>query len=254
MLFKNYLYVNEELLEKLAKQLEIEISYDVTKIKQTSKKAAVSLSNLSGGKESINTDTENFKNDKFDLLRIFEKKILDDETGIIDFDFEEADHIFSGQLIQFTAKIMQPKGGKENIELINSIRQSPILSDLLRNSVDESNNNNQKLLDLMLKESSSIPVYFSNDGNYIVVSNININQLEVTYEDFQELYDEEVKAIVLVDRKYTEQQEVVLMDVMKDVLKIGRDLRRTMAKTEQEKYIIKEKGPAMKGEILAIYN
>ena len=44
------------------------------------------------------------------------------------------------------------------------------------------------------------------------------------------------------------------MDVMKDVFKIGRDLRRTMPKKEQEKYIIKESGPALRGEILAMYN
>ena len=44
------------------------------------------------------------------------------------------------------------------------------------------------------------------------------------------------------------------MDIMKDIFKIGRDLRRTMSKEEQDKYLIKEKGPALKGEILAMYN
>ena len=106
----------------------------------------------------------------------------------------------------------------------------------------------------MFREGGNITIYFSNEEKYIVVSNIDISNLEITYEDFQELYDEEVKAIVLVDRKYTEEQEVVLMDVMKDIFKIGRDLRRKIGKTEQEKYIIKESGPAIKGEILAIYN
>ena len=254
MLFKNYIYVNEELLQKLSKQLEIKISYDITKTNQINKKAGIGLANFSAGAENIKTDTENVKNDKYDLLRIFEKKLLEDETGIIDFDFEEADHIFSGQLIQFTAKIMQPKGGDENIELVNSIKQNPIFSEMIKNSTDKSNSDNQKLLDLMFKENNNIPVYFSNDEKYIVISSININELEIKYEDFQDLYDEEVKVILLVDRKYSEQQEVILMDVMKDIFKIGRDLRRTMPKTEQEKYLIKEKGPAIKGEILTIYN
>ena len=149
---------------------------------------------------------------------------------------------------------MQPKGNDENVELINAIKQNPIFSEMLRNSIDESDDNSQKILKEMFREGGNIPIYFSNEEKYIVVSNIDISNLEITYEDFQELYDEEVKTIVLVDRKYTEEQEVVLMDVMKDILKIGRDLRRKIGKTEQEKYIIKESGPAIKGEILAIYN
>ena len=179
---------------------------------------------------------------------------MEDETGIIGFDFDEADHIFSGQLIQFTAKMMQPKGENENIELVNSIKQNPIFSEMIKDSVDKTNSNDQKLLDLIFKVNNNIPIYSSNDEKYIVVSSINVDELDITYEDFQELYEEEVKVILLVDRKYSEQQEVILMDVMKDVFKIGRDLRRTMPKKEQEKYIIKESGPALRGEILAMYN
>ena len=246
--------MNEELLQKLSKQIEIKISYDTTTTNQINKRAGIGLSYFSAGAENIKTDTESIKSDKYDLLRVFEKKISEDETGIIDFDFEEADHIFSGQLIQFTAKIMQPKGKDENIELVNSIKQNPIFSEMIKNSTDKSNSDDQKLLDLMFKENNNIPVYFSNDEKYIVISSININELEIKYEDFQDLYDEEVKVILLVDRKYSEQQEVILMDVMKDIFKIGRDLRRTMPKTEQEKYLIKENGPAIKGEILTIYN
>ena len=254
MLFKNYIYVNEGLLQKLSKQLEIKISYDITKTNQINKKAGIDIAKFSAGAENIQTDTESLKNDKYDLLRIFEKKVMEDETGIIGFDFEEADHIFSGQLIQFTAKMIQPKGGDENIELVNSIKQNPVFSEMLKDGIDKSNSSDQKLLDLMFKENNNIPIYFSNDEKYIVVSSININELEITYEDFQDLYDEEVKVILLVDRKYSEQQEVILMDVMKDIFKIGRDLRRTMPKQEQKKYLIKEKGPAIKGEILAMYN
>lgn len=254
MLFKNYLYINEELLKKLSKQLDIEVSYDVTKTSQTSKKAGVELNNLSAGRENVETNTEKLNNDKYDLIKKFEKEIIKDETGIIDFDFQEADHIFSGQLIQFTGKIMQPKSRDGNIELINSIKQNPTFADMLKDNITKSNSNDEKLLNLILKNGNNIPVYFSNDETYIVVSSINTNELEINYEDFQDLYDEDVKAIILVDRKYTEQQEVVLMDFMKDILKIGRDLRRTMSKNEQEKYIIKEQGPAIKGEILAIYN
>ena len=254
MLFKNYIYINEGLLQKLSKQLEIKISYDITKTNQTNKKAGIDIAKFSAGAENIQTNTESLKNDKYDLLRIFEKKVMEDETGIIGFDFEEADHIFSGQLIQFTAKIIQPKGGDENIELINSIKQNAVFSEMLKDGVDKSNSSDQKLLDLMFKENNNIPIYFSNDEKYIVVSSININELEITYEDFQDLYDEEVKVILLVDRKYSEQQDIILMDVMKDIFKIGRDLRRTMPKQEQEKYLIKEKGPAIKGEILAMYN
>ena len=254
MLFKNYIYVNEVLLQKLAKQLEIKISYDITKTNQINKKAGVDFSKFSARAENIQTDTENLKNDKYDLIRIFEKKVMEDETGIIGFDFDEADHIFSGQLIQFTAKMMQPKGENENIELVNSIKQNPIFSEMIKDSVDKTNSDDQKLLDLIFKENNNIPIYFSNDEKYIVVSSINVDELDITYEDFQELYEEEVKVILLVDRKYSEQQEVILMDVMKDVFKIGRDLRRTMPKKEQEKYIIKESGPALRGEILAMYN
>lgn len=254
MLFKNYIYVNEVLLQKLAKQLEIKISYDITKTNQINKKAGVDFSKFSARAENIQTDTENLKNDKYDLIRIFEKKVMEDETGIIGFDFDEADHIFSGQLIQFTAKMMQPKGENENIELVNSIKQNPIFSEMIKDSVDKTNSNDQKLLDLIFKENNNIPIYFSNDEKYIVVSSINVDELDITYEDFQELYEEEVKVVLLVDRKYSEQQEVILMDVMKDVFKIGRDLRRTMPKKEQEKYIIKESGPALRGEILAMYN
>ena len=109
-------------------------------------------------------------------------------------------------------------------------------------------------MDFVLKQNNNIPIYFSNDEKYIVVSSINIDMLDISYEDFQELYGEEVKVVLLVDRKYSEQQDVILMDIMKDILKIGMDLRRTMPKQEQDKYIIKDKGPAIKGEILAMYN
>lgn len=254
MLFRNYIYVNEVLLQKLAKQIEIKISYEITKTNQTNKKAGVGFSKLTAGAENIQTNTESIKNDKYDLIRVFEKKVMEDETGIIEFDFDKADHIFSGQLIQFTAKMMQPKGGDQNIELVNSIKQNPIFSEMIKDSIDKSNSNDQKLLDLIFKENNNIPIYFSNDEKYIVVSSINVDELDVSYENFQELYEEVVKVILLVDRKYSEQQEVILMDVMKDIFRIGRDLRRTMPNQEQEKYLVKEKGPAIKGEILAIYN
>ena len=71
MLFKNYIYVNENLLQKLAKQLEIQISYDITKTNQINKKAGVDFSKFTAGAENIQTDTENLKNDKYDLMRIF---------------------------------------------------------------------------------------------------------------------------------------------------------------------------------------
>lgn len=74
MLFKNYIYVNEALLQKLAKQLEIQISYDITKTNQINKKAGVGFSKFTAGAENIQTDTENLKNDKYDIMRIFEKK------------------------------------------------------------------------------------------------------------------------------------------------------------------------------------
>lgn len=157
-------------------------------------------------------------------------------------------------IIQFTAKMMKPKGDDENIELVNSIKQNPFFTEIIKDSVEKENSNEQKLLDFVLKQNNNIPIYFSNDEKYIVVSSINIDMLDISYEDFQELYGEEVKVVLLVDRKYSEQQDVILMDIMKDILKIGRDLRRTMPKQEQDKYIIKDKGPAIKGEILAMYN
>ena len=58
MLFKNYIYVNEALLQKLAKQIEIKISYDITKTNQTNKKAGVEFSKFTAGAENIQTDTE----------------------------------------------------------------------------------------------------------------------------------------------------------------------------------------------------
>ena len=254
MLFKNYIYVNEVLLKKLSKQLEIELSYDIEKTNQKNRKAGIGVSSFSIGGENIQTDTESLKKDKYDLIRVFEKKTQEDETGIICFDFDDADHIFSGQLIQFTAKMMKPKGDDENIELVNSIKQNPFFTEIIKDSVEKENSNEQKLLDFVLKQNNNIPIYFSNDEKYIVVSSINIDMLDISYEDFQELYGEEVKVVLLVDRKYSEQQDVILMDIMKDILKIGRDLRRTMPKQEQDKYIIKDKGPAIKGEILAMYN
>ena len=253
MLFKNYIYVNEGLLHKLSKQIGIKISADVVKTSQTNKKAGIAITKFSAGAENIKTDTENLQNDKYDLLKIFEEKVLKDETGIIDFDFKEADHIFSGQLIKFTAKMLQPKSD-EKIELINSVTQNSELCEIIKNSVDTSNVNEQKLLDLMFKGKNNIPIYFSNDDNYIVVSNITVDNLDISYEAFEDLYNEEVKALLLVDRKYTEQQDVILMDILKDVFKLGRNLRRAMPQEEQEQYIIKEKGPAIKGELLAIYN
>ncbi len=251
MLFKNYIYVNEKLLEKLSKQLGIKISYDTTK--QINKKLGIGGSQILLGAEKLQVNTENLKNDKYDLLELFEKKVTEDETGIVEFDFEDASYILPGQLIKFTAKLVQPKGN-DNLELVTSIKQNPIFSGMVKENIDVSNENDQKLVDLIFGEGNDIPVYFSNDENYIVVSNISTDYLDIEYEDFSDLYDEEVTAVLLVDRKFSEQQEVVLMDIMKDIFKIGRDLRRTMPKTEQEKYIIKERGPAIKGEILAMYN
>lgn len=251
MLFKNYIYVNEKLLEKLSKQLGVKISYDTTR--QTNKKVGFGVPQKFISAENSQSNTENLRNDKYDLLELFEKKIAADETGIVEFDFEDANYIFPGQLIKFTAKLMQPKGN-DNLELVASIKQNPIFSGIVKKSIDVSNENDQKLVDLIFKEGNDIPVYFSNDENYIVVSNISTDYLDIRYEDFPDLYDEEVTAVLLVDRKFSEQQEVVLMDIMKDIFKLGRDLRRTMPKEEQEMYIIKERGPAIKGEILAMYN
>lgn len=254
MLFKNYIYINEELLTKLSKQIGINISYDTTRTNQVNKKGGLNIGNLSVGADSTKTDTEKYLRDKYDLLRDFESELSKDETGIVEFDFDDADHIIPGQLIRISAKMIKPSENVENLDLINAIKQNKLLSKALEDSVNIENTNEKNLFDTIMNSNSSIPIYFSNDEKYIIVSNIYGEKLEIEYENFQDLYGEEVKAIVLVDRKYSEQQEVVIVDFMKDIFKIGREFRRTMPKSEQEKYIISEKGPAIKGEILAIYN
>lgn len=249
MLFKNYLYVNETLLERLAQQLKIKMSTNVVKTNQISKKTGFAAKALQAEVAGIQTDTEKIENDKFDLLAEFESELAQDDTGIVDFDFDEADHILAGQLIEFRATMLQPKLD-DNMEIINSIKDHPFISELM---ITELSGEDKKLMDLVLK-SKNIPVYFSNDEKYIVLSNINMEWLDVPYEDFQELFNEEVKVLMIVDRKYNEEQEVVLMDLLKDTFKIGRSFRRAMDKSEQDKYLVKEQGPAIKGEILAIYN
>ena len=254
MLFKNYIYINGTLLERLAKQVGIKMSDSVSTTKQTEKKAGLSVNKISLGAQKSETSTNDYQNDKYDLLKVFEEKIDEDETGIVDFDFEEAEHITAGQLISFSAKLMKPGGAEDNLEIVSTIRSNPLISSMLSKQIDQEDEDQKMLLELILKENDSIPVYFTDDGTYIVVSSINKNELEVPLEELDDLYDEEVKVILLVDRKYSEEQDIILMDVLKDVFKLGRDIRRTMAKNEQEKYMIKEKGPAIKGEILAMYN
>lgn len=193
MLFKNFIYLNECLLQRLAKQLEMPISHEYTSTSQTTKRAGIAINPLSAGHEKMETNTQTLEKDKYDLFKIFERKISDDETGIIEFDFNEAEHIFSGQLIRFSAIMKQPKGIDENIELINSIKQNPIFSELINESIVKENADNAKLLNMLFSSQKSVPVYFSNEENYIVFSNINNDYLDISYEDFQDLYDEEVK-------------------------------------------------------------
>lgn len=253
MLFKNYLYLDESLLQKLSKQVGIKISSNTEKITQTSKKADIGISRFSGGAESAKTDKENFENDKYDLLRLFEEKLNEDETACIDFEFDEAGHICPGQLICFSARMLEPES-EGNIELINSIKANPLFTEMLKSQIDLSNQENEKIMDYVLKFDSNIPIYFSNDEKYIVVSEINKENLDCAYEEFQEFLDTEVNVVLLVERIYSEEQDVIMIDIMKDIFGIGRNIRRTMKKEDADKYIVKEKGPALKGKILAIYN
>jgi len=242
VLFRNYIYVDGSLLEDLSKQIGIKIGNESVKTNQTNKKAGIGLSKITAGAEKIQTDTETLENDKYDLMKAFEQEVMKDDTGIVPFDFDEADHIFNGQLIQFTAKMLEPKGENNNFEIIKSIKQNPLFTSIAQESIDETDSSSKIVMDLILKnDNNNIPIYFSNDEKYIVVSKIDIKELNISYEDFQDLYEEEINVILLVNRKYSDDQDVIITDLMKDILKIGRDLRRTMAKEEQNKYIIKER-------------
>ncbi len=254
MLFKNDIYINENLLIKLSKQIGIKIAEESVLVNKNVKGAGIDIKPITINGETSTTNTQSIKNDKMDLYRMFESKILEDETGIIEFDFEEAEHIFSGQLIKFKAKMLQPTSENDNIELITSIKQNELFKGMIENQVDLEDSNNKQLFNYIFNTKSASPIYFSDDKNYIVTSQIKIEDLCIDFNDFQELFEEEINVVLLVERKYSEEQEIILLDFMKDVFKISRDLRRKMNVVEQEKLIIKEKGPAIKGEVLYMYN
>lgn len=254
MLFKNFIYLNEDLLINLSKQLEIQFSYDMIETNQITKEAGIGLSNVSATITENKSSSKSFKKNKFDLYNIFEKKILSESEGIVDFDFTYADHIFPGQLICFSGKMLQPRSNEENIEMLYSLKENPLFTEILKNSAEYVSPDKEKIIDLLFHNDSGAPIYFSNDEKYIVISNVKSQYLDIPFEEFQELFEEDVKVILMTDRKYSETQHVILLDLLKDFFKIGREMKRKIPEREIEKYVIREKGPAIKGEILAILN
>lgn len=168
------------------------------------------------------------------------------EKNAINYDGENLETEDKDKLIVFSGKMSMPEMS-ENMEMINTIARNTSWFDVVSMSDED------KKTMSYIKESDNIPILLDLDSDYIFNCNLKKECIIGNKDDFLDNIDDEITIIGRIDRIYNTADDIEIYDLVKEVFKLNRSIRRQMPKDSLKDAIIYEKGPLVKITPIIIY-
>lgn len=168
------------------------------------------------------------------------------EKNAINYDGEELKIDDKDKLIVFSGKMTMPEMS-ENMELLNSFARNSSLFDMVPISDDD----RRKMQ--FIKESDNIPILLELDSDYLFNFNLKRESILGNVDDFLDNIDDEVTVIGRIDKIYNVDEQIEIYDLIKEVFKLNRAVRRKMDKDSLKDSIIFENGPLVKITPIILY-
>ncbi len=169
-----------------------------------------------------------------------------DEKNAINYDGENLDTEDKDKLIVLNGKMSIPEMS-ENIEMVNTIARNTSWFDVVAMSDED------KKTMSYIKESDNVPILLELDSDYIFNCNLRKDCIIGNKDDFFDNIDNEITIIGRIDKIYNTEEEIEIYDLVKEVFKLNRAIRRKMPKESLKDAIIYETGPLVKITPIIIY-
>lgn len=168
------------------------------------------------------------------------------ENNAINYEGENLEAEDKDKLIIFNGKMSMPEMS-ENIEMVNAIARNTSLFDVVSISDED------KKTMSYIKESDNVPILLEVDSDYIFNCNLKKGCITENKDDFFDNIDNEITIIGKIDKIYNSKEEIEIYDLVKEVFKLNRSIRRKLPKELLKDAIIYEKGPLVKITPIIIY-
>lgn len=196
------------------------------------------------------------------LFEEFEYKL---EQEHLDKDFieisDEKENFIEGiqrqVLIRFESELLIPEEFGQ-VEFIKKVLSNDTAKNRLSQILSQDDQSIPKeFISSLIKDRGSAPVYFDL-GEYKVCSNLQGKYFRnIEYAEFEENVQEEVTVVAKVDSICKVDKDIILYNIYKDLLGLGREMRRSLTNKEKGKNDIPEEiricGKEIRVSILAIY-
>lgn len=167
-----------------------------------------------------------------------------DFTSNPDFDLST---IENGSIIKYQAPIIIPEE-YDAYTIVSRLKKY-----LIENETGEMEKGARELLSTSLDtDDLKIPIYMECEDDKFLASKIMKSMLKVQYEEFEDFENDDYNIVAKVNNK--KKGSVEIYDPCKDFLSLGRSLRRTMKKENNELASIILNGEVINIEVIAIYN
>jgi len=169
-----------------------------------------------------------------------------DEKNAINYNCESLDNEDKDKLIVLNGKMLMPEMS-ENIEMINTIARNTSWFDVVAISDED------KKTMSYIKESDNVPILLELDSDYIFNCNLRKDCIIGNKDDLYDNIDNEITIIGRIDKIYNAEEKIEIYDLVKEVFKLNRTIRRKMPKESLKDAIIYETGPLVKITPIIIY-
>lgn len=186
-------------------------------------------------------ENEHKDSDFFDLCGDNEEKII---------------NIKKQTIIRFEKELFIPREFGQ-VEFIQKAIKNDSIKKYLTNYICNENDIPSDFVYKLLRDRGSVPIYFNFDS-YKIYSNLQGKCFRnIEYVDFEENVDEIVTVVARVENISNIEKEIILYNVYKDLLGLGRELRRTIKTNDKQSNSMPEEirilGKGIKIDVLGIY-
>lgn len=244
--FRDYIYFDEERINSYIGQIkelnsiQISGSYE----KETSVDAGIKAPLVKGETVLSEKTSKNYILNNNNLENIVDWS--NNEKNAIIYNGEKLSEKDKDSIIVLSGKIIIPEMG-ENIEAINSLANNSALFDMIPISEED-----KKTLSFF-KGSETIPILLELDSDYLFSCNLKKENLKISNDDFYDNIDEEINIIGRIERVYNTEEDIEIFDLVKEIFKLNRAIRRNLPKESLKDSLIYEKGPLVKITPIVVY-
>lgn len=254
MEFRDYLYLDEDRINKYYKQMGGVIPDEDKELIEKNLELGAGGGIKYAKANGIHTKTKQIKINRTyevdDILQLFEAE-LEKNSLVKFFDLDDSNvdinTVPKGSIVKFEGKLEVPHEFDE-IDFVKTIINNPSTSEQFMKDIINSNPSDEELFKLLVKDGREIPVYFDLD-ELSLYSNIKSENLNIEYEEFENYIDDEVTIIAKVE-KNDNKEKIKIYDKYKDLFKINRAMRRGIEGEDGDIYI---NGPGKRIAIIAMY-